>query len=255
MKFALKARQTKNYLEKADEILVDFRDRKVIPDYAEQYPGKTIILIQYANDELDMEDIKTWKILCRDNFMVCLSNLIYVPELKRLDVRWYWGFPISTYFELRAIKDMGACYIKLAAPLFFDLPTVKKFNIPIRAIPNVAYDDGLDRIDGVCGTWIRPEDLDAYAAYIDAVEFADCDQKKEQALYRIYAEDKSWPTDLGLLITNLNHMGTNRMVNPEASLNRISCQQFCQRDGVCHICYRMLDIANPDLVRNYVNGK
>lgn len=85
---------------------------------------------------------------------------------------------------------MGACYVRLDAPLFFDLPNVKKIGIPIRAVPNVAYNDGLDRTDGVCGTWIRPEDLEAYGEYIDAVEFEDSDLKKEQAMYRIYAEDK-----------------------------------------------------------------
>ena len=89
-----------------------------------------------------------------------------------------------------ALKELGACYIKLDAPLFFNLPKVKKIGIPIRAVPNVAYDDNIDRIDGVCGTWIRPEDIDAYGQYIDTVEFGDCDQKKEQAMYRIYAEDK-----------------------------------------------------------------
>jgi len=46
---------------------------------------------------------------------------------------------------------MGACYAKIDAPIFFDLPNVKKVGIPIRAIPNVAYNDGIERIDGVCG--------------------------------------------------------------------------------------------------------
>lgn len=255
MKFALTARQSKQYLEKADEILVDFRDRKAIPEFSELYPEKTIILIQYANDELDMSEIATFKILTHEHLIICLSNLKYVPELKKMEVPWYWGFPINSYFELGAIKEMGACYVKLGAPLFFDLPTVKKFEIPIRAIPNVAYDDGLERLDGVCGTWIRPEDMDAYDEYIDAVEFADCDQRKEQALYRIYAEDKSWPTDLGLLITNLNHMGVNRLINPEDSQHRISCRQDCQENHICHICYRMLSIANPDLIKSYMEGQ
>ena len=149
---------------------------------------------------------------------------------------------------------MGACYARLDAPLFFDLPRVKEVGVPIRIVPNVAYIDGLDRIDGVCGTWVRPEDMDAYAEYVDAVEFEDCDQKKEAAMYRIYAEDKNWPTDLGLLITNLNHTGTNRMIRSDASQSRISCGQRCQENNSCRLCYRMLDIANPDMVKKYVNG-
>ena len=183
-----------------------------------------------------------------------MTQLSYVAELKEHGIPWYWGYPISSYYQLRAVKDMGACYARLDAPLFFDLPRVKEVGVPIRIVPNVAYIDGLDRIDGVCGTWVRPEDMDAYAEYVDAVEFEDCDQKKEAAMYRIYAEDKNWPTDLGLLITNLNHTGTNRMIRSDASQSRISCGQRCQENNSCRLCYRMLDIANPDMVKKYVNG-
>ena len=49
MKFCLSSRQSKQYLEKADEIKVDFRDRNSIPDLAIDYPDKTIILVQSLN--------------------------------------------------------------------------------------------------------------------------------------------------------------------------------------------------------------
>ncbi len=254
MKYCLSCRQSPAYLEKADQIKVDFRDRNIIPDLAEKYPDKDIILVQHYGEVLEYKDLTTWKILTKDHLIVCLTQLSYVPELKENEIPWYWGYPISSYYQLHAIKDMGACYVRLDAPLFFDLPNVKKVGVPIRIVPNVAYTDGLDRIDGVCGTWVRPEDMNAYAEYVDAVEFEDCDQKKEQAMYRIYAEDKNWPTDLGLLITNLNHIGTNRMIRSDASQSRIDCGQRCQENNSCRLCYRMLDIANPDMVKKYVNG-
>ena len=72
--------------------------------------------------------------------------------------------------------------------LWSTMSKAMKLNVPIRAIPNIAYDDGLPREDGVCGKWIRPEDIDTYAQYVAAIEFKDCDIKKEQALYRVYAE-------------------------------------------------------------------
>lgn len=85
-------------------------------------------------------------------------------------------------------------------------------------------------------------------------EFEDCDQKKEQAMYRIYAEDKSWPTDLGLLITNFNHPGVNRMIGSEYSSRRLDCGQRCQEGNGCQICYRLLTLANPKLIKDYVNA-
>ena len=38
MKFSLRNRQESTYLKKADEILIEWRDRKALPDYAEKYP-------------------------------------------------------------------------------------------------------------------------------------------------------------------------------------------------------------------------
>lgn len=59
MKFCLRSRQDKQYLEKADEIRVDFRDRNIIPDLAMDYPDKTIILVQYLGDELKGDELNT----------------------------------------------------------------------------------------------------------------------------------------------------------------------------------------------------
>ena len=86
MKFCLSARQSKQYLEKADEIKVDFRDRNIIPDLAIDYPDKTIILVQYPGDELNGDDLSTWKILTKDHLIVCLSNLAYIKDMKRLEI-------------------------------------------------------------------------------------------------------------------------------------------------------------------------
>lgn len=57
MKFCLRSRQSDMYLQKADEIKVDFRDRNSIPDLADKYPDKTIILVQYVGDELNGDDL------------------------------------------------------------------------------------------------------------------------------------------------------------------------------------------------------
>ena len=59
MKFALSCRQSPLYLEKADEILVEFRDKNIIPDLAEKYQNKDIILIQRYGDVLEHSDLET----------------------------------------------------------------------------------------------------------------------------------------------------------------------------------------------------
>ena len=59
MKFALSCRQSPAYLEKADQIIVEFRDRKAIPDMAEKYPDKDIILVQHYGEVLEHTDLET----------------------------------------------------------------------------------------------------------------------------------------------------------------------------------------------------
>ena len=50
MKYCLSARQPDSFLSKADEIKIELRDFKAIPDYIEKFPTK--ILILDINDEL-----------------------------------------------------------------------------------------------------------------------------------------------------------------------------------------------------------
>lgn len=86
MKFMLNCRQTPAYLEKADQIRVDFRDRNIIPDLAEKYPEKDIVLVQHYGEVLEYKDLKTWKILTREHLIICLAQLSYVPELKEHEI-------------------------------------------------------------------------------------------------------------------------------------------------------------------------
>ena len=117
--------------------------------------------------------------------------------------------------------------------------------IQLRVMPNVAYTDGLPHEDGVLGSWIRPEDIENYGNLFDVVEFEDTKNKtREQALYRIYAEDKKWLGQLSDLITNLDYPGDNAYIPKDMSLHRIDCHQRCLTGSNCKICYRMLDLAN-----------
>ena len=60
MKYCLNSRQNKEYLDKADEIKVEYRDRDFIFELCEKYPEKTIILIHgiYDTDPLEWKTLK-----------------------------------------------------------------------------------------------------------------------------------------------------------------------------------------------------
>ena len=44
MKYCLSARQPDSVLKKADEIKIELRDYRAIPDYIDKYPDKVLIL-------------------------------------------------------------------------------------------------------------------------------------------------------------------------------------------------------------------
>ena len=252
MKVILRSRQTKEYLQKADIISVDYRDRRQIPDLIDNYKADIIVKIKYADEDID------WKYLDAMNKMLasmgreliaCLSDLnSHARKCEDYGLKFYYGFPVDSLFKLRALKDAGVCAVRLAPPLTHMMDQVAAYGLDILAVPNIAYNDGLPRTDGVRGGWIRPEDLtDTYLEYIDMVEFEDCDNNKEQALYRLYFEEKAWPGDLGMIITNLNYPGVNRMIPPDLAQKRANCGQRCLTGSHCNICYRFLDLANPGI--------
>lgn len=253
MKSCLSSRQSALYLQKANEIKVQFRDRKIIPELAEKYPNATIILRFALGDTIEPTELKKYKVLTKDKLIACLSDLDMVNMCKSNKVPFYWGFPIQNFYQLDALKTLGVCYVLLDAPLFFSMDKVKAYGIPVRAIPNVANTDGLPHTDGVVGTWMRPEDVPMYEEYVEALEFERCDQLQEQGLYRVYFEQKEWKVELGILVSDLNHIGNNRYIEPEVMKRRLNCGQRCKEGAACHFCWSALDMANADLLKKIKN--
>jgi hypothetical protein len=112
----------------------------------------------------------------------------------------------------------------------------------------MAYNDIWPHDNGICGQWIRPEDVDDYADYIDVLEFEQCDVTREQTLFKVYAEDKAWSTRLDILVPDLGSPAINRMITPDIINARMHCRQRCKSQGNCHICETGLKLADPDFL-------
>lgn len=256
MKFSLSSHQTSEYLKKADEIKVQYRDRRSIPDLIEKYPTATINLTRYyidSTEDIDWNEINMYNGLSQGHFIFGLTLYDEMNMARAKNITYYHLAPVRTFAELNDLKRAGVCRVSVTAPLFFQLKKVKSFGIPVYATANVSQGDSLfSRPDGVTGCWIRPEDVETYEPYIDILDFSG-DKTQEQALYRIYAEKKEWPGELGLLVQDLNYQCTNRMVPPTLAERRIECGQKCQENGNCRLCYRTFDLANPELLKNYLN--
>lgn len=253
MKYCLSSRVDMNLLSKADEIKFQFRDRKAIPDFFEKYPNADIILYCGSNDMIKWDELKELNILSKGKIIFAFA---YIPDLVlALDAgyRAFYGFPVTSFYELNALKNLGVEYVNIGIPLFFEMDKVKACGVPVRIVPNVAYTDRMPRVNGICGQWVRPEDLEPlYGEYVAAIEFDSVDPEKEAVLYRVYAVDKKWNHGLDLLIVNLDYEVSNRMIMTSQIDKRLNCGHRCQYGSGCRICERSFNLADPSKIEEYL---
>lgn len=254
MKFSLHLRTSSpSYLKKADEIMVEYRDRKALPDYAKKYPKARFVLEVLPETQWEIGEIKDYFILTKEKLTLCLPDIKdpRIEELKELNIPFFWGYTITTFWELQAVIAAGASQARIGAPIFFESDNLKMCKIIKRVCANVAHEGYLPNVDGIPGAWIRPEDVEEYNDTFDIIEFADVKDHKEEALYRIYAEQKNWPGRVDMIITNIETEAYNRMIPHDFVSSRKNCRQRCMSGSPCRICYRLLHLANPELIKNY----
>ena len=254
MKFSLHLRTSStNYLKKADEIIVEYRDRKAIPDYVKKYPNAWVVLEVTPDTQWEFNEIKNYSILAKEKLILCLPDIkdSRISELIAAKIPFFWGYTVTTFWELKALIAAGASQVRIGAPLFFETDKLKKFNITKRVCANIAHEGYLPCVDGITGSWLRPEDVEAYEDVFDIIEFADVKENKEEALYRIYAEQKNWPGRIDMIISNITTEAYNRMIPPEFVNARKNCGQRCAAGSGCRICHRLLHLANPELIKYY----
>ena len=240
MKYCLSARQTDSILKKADEIKIELRDFRAIPDYIEKFPDKTLILEM----ENDLPEKFSWDFIesCSKkafDFYCAASNKNQMIECNLRNIKFYYKYSVTSFYELEGLKEMGVSQVLIGIPLIFDLKSVSRYGLNLRAIPNIAYEPYVTHQNGICGQWIRPEDTDKYGEYISTFEFyAPKMLDKEATLYHIYAENKMWPGNLNLLIDFLDIDFNNQALFDEENFaeRRMTCKQRCMSNKSCHYC-------------------
>lgn len=245
MKFCLSSRQTPEYLQQADEIRIASRDYKQIYDLIDLYPNATLILNYMPSPEVE-KVVREVVILAKNRLILSLFSLDQVEFCKELNIPFFMARPVTTLEQVRTLKELGVCYVILDNEVIHKLHEVKIINVPVRAIPNISFLDELPRENSINGNWIRPEDIDAYSLYITTIEFGTQPEKREQALFRIYKNEKQFSGDLGKIVQDLNATGRNSLISSEMSSQRMNCGMKCATSKTCNICYNMLEIASHE---------
>ena len=230
-------------MEKADEIRFQYKDLGRAFDYLEVFPDKTFIVDIPKDTEIDWNKLKMYA--DKVDLVLALADLKLAGECYVNQIKFYWVYPITTWYDLRGIIELNPCYLFLGAPLCFSLDKVRGItNIPIRLCANLAYDAYVPRRDGINGQWIRPEDIDAYGTYIQAIDFVADSLDKEAGLLDVYKFDKTWPGNLNLIFTNFNYNVDNRLVPEDLGEIRMTCGQRCMDRDTCHLCWNGLKLSN-----------
>lgn len=238
MKFSISNRQPKELRALADEIKMEYRDIDILVDLMDENITKKLVIIVSQDDKVDYDKLAVYaKGL---NITMAVSDLSMGREYNVRGIPFYWVYPITSYYELNSALEAGVSEVLLNAPLYFDLPQVKKivskYNAEVRLIANICYYNYLMRADGVCGTYVRPEDVSVYEPYVNTLEFIAETYSKEAVLFEVYAIKKTWPGNLNLLLTNFNCQVDNRSIADEFAAARIQCRQDCMRRGGCDFC-------------------
>lgn len=263
MKYCVSALQEDAYLSRANEIIFEYKDRKALYDFIDRYPAATIILRYdlWSDDKIDWKEIEMYNSKAEGKFILALTDITTCIEAGYKGIKFYHLKPVTTYFELRALKELGVCYIIPGAPLFFDMEFLSSLEIPIRCYPNESNLDGLPRADRVCGPWIRPEDVEVYEDYVTTLEFKKTNElseadwlKKERGLFRIYHDERAWPGKINMIIDNIKSEATNRMIQPQVAKARLNCKQKCMSTSMCRVCPRAFELAYPERIQKYVDS-
>lgn len=249
MRFCVNGRQPYSVIEKADEIKFNPEDHEKIFDLIENYSDKTIILAD-TYSKIYRPDWKTLQLYNEKfkEFYIALNALENYKDFEENGIKWFWSYPITSFYELRNILKLNPSYIEIGPPLSFDLEEVKAIagSIPIRMTVNTALPPYLpvNKEANIIGQWVRPEDVKEYEPYIQCFDFQELYNLTEEESYLRTYQNGIWPGNLSLLIKKLNYPIDNRAIPEDFGKIRTTCGQRCCSGSMCHFCESALKFTS-----------
>lgn len=163
------------------------------------------------------------------------SGLPYYFQKIIIDIDEFHYFLNSNVTDIVIGGNLGF-YVKFLSNF------AKEKSISLRAIVNVCQTNSV--VGSFKGFFIRPEDIDIYANYIDTFDFDDSKSPIE-TLYEIYTRDKKWYGKLNELIMNYKGEEDSRYILPTFAEIRCGCKRRCLYDynHICKICDRLADLG------------
>ena len=237
-------------------ILYNKQDKELLA-FLEKHPAQKVTLV--ITDVEDFIEAQGWKIVnaihekyADYNINVCFYKVrtftvlseALIDCMKQLQVPYYTGCIVVNFDQLNYLCEQGVSEVYLAEDICFDLRgakrVCKRFGVQIRAFPNVGQ-ASVKAGPALKKFFIRPEDVELYAEYIDTLEFWG-PPEKQGILHKIYNQGY-WFGDLKEIILDFDLSFDSRRIMPGFALARIDCGRKCMKGGQCAICDRILNIS------------
>ena len=146
------------------------------------------------------------------------------------------------------VAKLNVTDIFITGELGFWLPLVKENakGKKIRAICNISQADDFPRnmfkYDSLHTFFIRPEDIDEYAKYIDTFEFAETAKHTYNVFYDLYCNKKRWAGPLKEIIKGYEGEEDSAYILPHFGSTRASCRKKCGWMG-CYLCFNIANLG------------
>ena len=253
MKYCLKWNNFCKHLKDADEISINYIEDKGLVKFMEKYAGKRIIIhlasVNFANDEIaKLAAIHTQYPDYKFTVALPALNLQLIAKLKEKDIPFYIALPVQNWEDFNYYtKELGVTDIDISGALGFELKSVRHFldrndlYTIVRATPNK-----ITSISPSCPPlqqfFIRPDDIDIYAEYIDVIEFEGIEH--QDTFFDLYANKKYFLGKLNQVIYNYPFANENVGLIDEFGSRRANCKRQCLSGGRCKRCEALLNISD-----------
>ena len=246
MRFCLRFKRDSKHLNTVDEIIINYKHEHIsIARFLKEHPNQRII-IDCTND-FNSKEIHQLKLANPDlnNYAILLTlgkeASVEYDMLRSDGIPFFFDYHCNQWDDLYGLIDMGVSDIYITDGLGFELENVADvctaFNVKIRVFCNVCQSTwkGTSTIHSF---FIRPEDVDLYAHYVDVFEFfGELKTVTADMLYIIYSKDKKWFGPLKEIIVGFNSNLDSRYLSPNFAIKRVRCNRKCIKGGKCQTCF------------------
>lgn len=262
MHYAIRYVNGTQFLEEADEIIVEYKEKSAgLIKFVQEHEGKRVIAdatgLSSAQASLKILQAAS---AASSLFTVLLS--VNQKEAIKLMQNEKIKFFIKEYADswdmLHSLVLIGVTDVYIANDFAFSMQDIATYchsnNVAIRVYPNVAQTNAYfkDKLPTFKFFFIRPEDLRFYEGLVDTIEFY-CSDENQNILYKIYKDGK-WRGDLSILILGLDENANGNMIAPGFAQGRLNCGKRCSYTG-CRRCDSILALADKMSENGYKFGE